>query len=75
MDSHLKLNPFKNFHGRKGPLLLVILDGVGLGKRDDSDGVFLAKTPCLDSLMKSQLYTTLKEIGRASCRERVYVLV
>ncbi|MBF0512059.1 MAG: 2,3-bisphosphoglycerate-independent phosphoglycerate mutase, partial [Candidatus Omnitrophica bacterium] len=39
--------------------------GVGIGKRDESDGVFLAKTPCLDELMKSLLYTQLKAHGTA----------
>ncbi len=62
--SHI-LNRLKNFSGRKGPLLLLVLDGVGLGKRDESDGVFLANTPCLDELMKSKLYTTLKAHGMA----------
>jgi len=61
----LKLNKLKSFKGRSGPLLLIILDGVGLGNRDDSDGVFLAKTPCLDDLKKSSLYTTLKAHGTA----------
>ncbi len=61
----LSLNKIKNFNPRKGPLLLIIMDGVGLGKRDESDGVFLAKTPCLDRLMKSPLYTTLKAHGTA----------
>ena len=61
----LTLNRLKNFQPRKGPLLLIIMDGVGLGKRDESDGVFLAKTPCLDRLMQSPLYTTLKAHGTA----------
>ena len=43
-----QLKKLKNFNGRPGPLLLIVMDGVGLGKRDESDGVFLAKTPCLD---------------------------
>ncbi len=60
-----ELKKLPNFHGRPGPLLLIILDGVGIGKRDDSDGVFLAKTPCLDELMKSKLYTQLKAHGTA----------
>lgn len=46
-------------------MLLIILDGVGIGKRDVSDGVFRARTPCLDRLMKSPLYTTLKAHGKA----------
>ena len=61
----LELKKLSNFSGRPGPLLLVIMDGVGIGKQDDSDGVFLAKTPCLDELMKSKLYTTLKAHGTA----------
>jgi 2,3-bisphosphoglycerate-independent phosphoglycerate mutase len=63
MSYELKRLP--NFNGRQGPLLLVIMDGVGLGKKDDSDGVFLAKTPVLDELMKSKLYMTLKAHGTA----------
>jgi 2,3-bisphosphoglycerate-independent phosphoglycerate mutase len=61
----LELKRIEKFPGRKGPVLLVILDGVGLGKRDESDGVFLAKTPMLDELMQSKLYTTLKAHGTA----------
>ena len=60
-----ELKPLSNFHGRKGPVLLVVMDGVGIGKHDESDGVFLAKTPCLDELMKSKLYTQLKAHGTA----------
>ncbi len=59
------LTKLEHFSGRPGPVLLIILDGVGLGKRDDSDGVYLAKTPCLDELMQSKLYTTLKAHGKA----------
>lgn len=60
-----QLSRLKNFPGRKGPVLLLVLDGVGLGRCDETDGVFLAKTPCLDQLMKSKLYTTLKAHGTA----------
>ena len=63
--SSLELKKLSNFSGRPGPLLLIIMDGVGIGKQDDSDGVFLAKTPCLDELMKSKLYTQLKAHGTA----------
>ena len=63
--SSLELKKLSNFSGRLGPLLLVIMDGVGIGKHDDSDGVSLAKTPCLDELMKSKLYTQLKAHGTA----------
>ena len=46
----LKLNKLDKFAGRKGPLLVIVMDGVGIGKLDDSDAVFLAKTPVLDKL-------------------------
>ena len=65
MSNQLLLKKLPKFHGRKGPLLLIILDGVGIGKQDASDGVFMARTPCLDRLMKSPLYTTLKAHGKA----------
>ncbi len=61
----LKLEKSKKFSGRPGPLLLIIMDGVGIGKQDESDAVFLADTPCLDQLKKSDLYTTLQAHGTA----------
>jgi 2,3-bisphosphoglycerate-independent phosphoglycerate mutase len=61
----LELKKLSNFAGRPGPLLLIIMDGVGIGKHDDSDGVFRAKTPCLDGLMTMPLYTQLKAHGTA----------
>ncbi len=59
----LKLNQINNFSGRKGPLLLIIMDGVGIGKHDDSDAVYLANTPNLDRLSKESLYTELQAHG------------
>ncbi|MDP8264532.1 MAG: 2,3-bisphosphoglycerate-independent phosphoglycerate mutase [Candidatus Aceula lacicola] len=61
----LKLEKFKDFKGRSGPLLFIIMDGVGIGKQDETDGVFSAKTPCLDQLFKSNLFTTLQAHGTA----------
>ncbi|MBF0571900.1 MAG: 2,3-bisphosphoglycerate-independent phosphoglycerate mutase [Candidatus Omnitrophica bacterium] len=61
----LELKKLSNFQGRQGPLLLIVMDGVGIGKQDDSDGVFLANAPCLKELMQSKLYTQLKAHGTA----------
>ncbi len=61
----LKLKKLENFTPRKGPVLLVIMDGVGFGKQDESDGVFLAKTPTLDKLLKLPNKTRLKAHGTA----------
>jgi 2,3-bisphosphoglycerate-independent phosphoglycerate mutase len=61
----LKLKKLSGFSGRKGPLLLIIMDGIGLGKEDDGNAVFKANTPVLDELMKSELFTKLKAHGPA----------
>ena len=61
----LHLDKLKYFHGRKGPLLLIIMDGIGIGKPDETNAVWLAKTPNLDKLFKSELYTKLKAHGKA----------
>jgi 2,3-bisphosphoglycerate-independent phosphoglycerate mutase len=45
--------------------VLAILDGVGLGKRDESDGVYLANTPTLDQLFADPLFVKLKAHGTA----------
>ncbi|RPI79097.1 MAG: 2,3-bisphosphoglycerate-independent phosphoglycerate mutase [Desulfobacteraceae bacterium] len=53
------------FSGRPGPLLLVIMDGIGIGPRNDSNGVFLAQAPHLNRLFASALYTELRAHGTA----------
>jgi 2,3-bisphosphoglycerate-independent phosphoglycerate mutase len=61
----LTLSKLPKYSAFPGPVVLVIMDGVGLGKRDESDGVHLAYTPVLDELLKAPLYTTLKAHGTA----------
>ncbi len=61
----LELKKLKNFQGRKGPLLLIIMDGIGIGRKDDSNAVNLADTPNLDRLMQTELSTQLKAHGTA----------
>lgn len=61
----LNLQKLKSFQGRKGPLLLIIMDGVGIGKTDETNAVYRADTPNLDQLFKSELYTQLKAHGTA----------
>lgn len=36
----------------EGPVFIIVLDGVGEGRKDDSDAVFLARTPVFDMLDK-----------------------
>ncbi|MBM3289939.1 MAG: 2,3-bisphosphoglycerate-independent phosphoglycerate mutase, partial [Candidatus Hydrogenedentes bacterium] len=61
----LKLMPLPNYKSFPGPVVFVVMDGVGIGKRDESDGVWLAYTPVLDELFKGPLYTQLKAHGTA----------
>jgi 2,3-bisphosphoglycerate-independent phosphoglycerate mutase len=61
----LKLEKLQKFQGRKGPLLFIIMDGVGIGKEDESNAVYLARTPNLDKLLTSKLKTQLKAHGPA----------
>lgn len=61
----LSLSRLETFHRRKGPLLLIIMDGIGLGGQDESNAVYLANTPTLDRLFRSDFYTELKAHGTA----------
>jgi 2,3-bisphosphoglycerate-independent phosphoglycerate mutase len=65
----LNLKRLENFSGREGPLVLIIMDGIGIGKNDETNAFFLAKTPFLDKTkvdcQKLMLYTELKAHGTA----------
>jgi len=50
---------------RKGPVVFVIMDGVGLDNQNEGDAFYNARTPTLDKLMSQKLYTTLKAHGIA----------
>ncbi|MCB9557737.1 MAG: 2,3-bisphosphoglycerate-independent phosphoglycerate mutase [Deltaproteobacteria bacterium] len=50
---------------RKGPVVLVVLDGIGWGKKDAGDAVFLARTPTLDRLWADHPTLMLKAHGTA----------
>lgn len=45
-----QLEPHKNFPGVTGPVVICVMDGIGIGRRDESDAVWLARTPHLDRL-------------------------
>ena len=48
-----------------GPAVLLVMDGVGWGRRDDGDAVFMAHTPNLDRLVASCPTTFLQAHGTA----------
>jgi 2,3-bisphosphoglycerate-independent phosphoglycerate mutase len=61
----LKLNKLASFSGRNGPLLLIIMDGIGIGPENEANAVYLARTPNLDRLCASPLYCELQAHGTA----------
>ncbi len=60
-----RLKKLRTFSGRKGPLLLIIMDGIGFGREDESNAVYIARTPNLDKLFKSKLSTSIAAHGEA----------
>jgi len=63
--SSYSLQRIEHYSAFPGPLVLVIMDGVGIGKGDASDGVHLANTPVLDALFEEPLFAELKAHGTA----------
>jgi len=53
------------FNGPSGPVVLAIMDGVGIGKYPEGDAVRSALKPNLDRLAKNAFYTSLKAHGTA----------
>ncbi len=63
MIESLKVN--NAFQKRRGPVVLVIMDGVGIGKYREGDAVLDSNTPFLHKMMNSLPMTTLKAHGTA----------
>ena len=59
----LKKNP--KFKGRRGPLVLLILDGVGYGQYKEGDAVLEAYIPTINELTATCPHTKLKAHGKA----------
>jgi len=53
------------FSGRKGPLVVIIMDGVGISENSTGNAVKAAHTPVLDYLLKTCPNTLLKAHGKA----------
>jgi 2,3-bisphosphoglycerate-independent phosphoglycerate mutase len=60
-----KLSKHPGFAGVPGPVVACVMDGVGIGRRDDADAVWLARTPHLDALAQGALATSLAAHGKA----------
>ena len=59
------LDKIDNFEGSQGPVVLAILDGVGIGTCKEGDVVSRANTPTLDWLSQTALSSQLKAHGEA----------
>lgn len=60
-----KLRSFSRFSGAKGSVLVVIMDGIGIGPDNEGNAVRAAKTPTLDWLFAHCPHTQLKAHGTA----------
>ena len=63
--SELSLEKLAGYKPFRGPVVTVIMDGVGIGPQDESDGVAMAYTPVLDGLLQGDLVSRLKAHGLA----------
>jgi 2,3-bisphosphoglycerate-independent phosphoglycerate mutase len=63
--SDLRLEKHPSFAGVRGPVLVVVMDGVGYGGQNESDAVFLARKAHLDLLQTSCPHTRLRAHGTA----------
>ncbi len=61
----MKLEKSSRFAPCSGPVVTIVLDGVGISPREDGDAVKTARTPMLDKLMASFPMTTLLAHGTA----------
>lgn len=59
------LKPLSGYQPRPGPVLVVVMDGVGRGPGDEGDAVALARTPVLDWLHTNCPWASLKAHGTA----------
>ena len=60
-----KLNKSTKFEGVKGPLLTIVMDGVGIAPDNGANAVAAAHTPTLDRLMKDYPTVAIKAHGTA----------
>jgi 2,3-bisphosphoglycerate-independent phosphoglycerate mutase len=60
-----RLPPHPTLRKPAGPVVLCILDGIGIGRGEDDDAVATARTPVLDRLRATCPWRSLRAHGRA----------
>jgi 2,3-bisphosphoglycerate-independent phosphoglycerate mutase len=63
--TEFRLEKHPTFPGVRGPVVVVVMDGVGYGGQNESDAVFLARKPSLDYLHAHCPRTRLRAHGTA----------
>ncbi len=63
--SSLQLKRWEKFSGRSGPVIVVVMDGIGIGRPDETNAVYIARTPNLDVAMSTYPTTHLVAHGPA----------
>lgn len=61
----LTLDKLPGVNDEKRPVVLIIMDGFGEGEENEGNAIYLAKTPNLDQLKKTCLYTRIRAHGPA----------
>ncbi|MBR5242395.1 MAG: 2,3-bisphosphoglycerate-independent phosphoglycerate mutase, partial [Clostridia bacterium] len=61
----IKLEKSNKFSGVKGPLLTIVMDGVGIAPDNGANAVAAANTPTLDRIMKNYPTLSIKAHGTA----------
>ena len=61
----MQLRRHPKFPGPKGPVVLVVMDGIGRGAGDEADAVSIAATPTLDRLWAPGVRCELRAHGKA----------
>jgi len=61
----MKLEKSSRFRPCPGPVVTIVLDGVGISPREEGDAVKTARTPLLKELMKNRPMTILRAHGTA----------
>ena len=65
MEEKKTLKKSETFAGITGPLVCVVMDGVGIAEKGPGNAVYLANTPNLDAFTKNHPYLKLKAHGTA----------
>lgn len=61
----MKLKSLEGYTPFDGPVVVVVMDGIGLGPKKASNGVYVAHTPVLDELLMGEVVSDLSAHGLA----------